>query len=244
MLKGHYKEIAESQDKLWWYLGMSAINRSLLDTHLVKKRKLKILDAGCGPGAMLPTLSTYGDVIGVDLSDDALKFAEKRGNVQKGDISNLNFKDETFDVVVCMDVLYHMWVKDELNVLKEFNRVLKKGGILLVREPAYDWLRGNQDRVGLTVRRFSKPVLKEKLQKSYFKVITITYANFFLFPLVLSVRMFKSKKQVNKKESDLKLLPPYINSFLLRLLMIEASLIKYISLPFGSSLICVAKKIK
>ncbi len=59
MLKSHYIEIAKNQDKHWWYRGMTAINLSLLDYYLPKKRNLKILDAGCGPGVMLQPLKKY-----------------------------------------------------------------------------------------------------------------------------------------------------------------------------------------
>ncbi len=243
MLKSHYKEIAENQDKHWWYLGMAAINKSLLNTYLPKKF-LKILDAGCGPGAMLPTLAEYGDVIGADISDEALKYARKIGKVKKGNILDLDFADETFDLVVCMDVLYHTWVEDEARALKEFNRVLKKRGILLIREPAYNWLRGKEDVGSLTKRRFSKKRLELLLKKSSFKILKMTYANFFLFPIVLVLRI-KSSLSPNstKGSSDLSMPSPAVNTLLLGLLKTEGWLMKFISLPFGSSLICVARKI-
>lgn len=243
MLKSHYRDVAENQDKLWWYLGMRSINRSLLDKYLPRK-SLKILDAGCGPGAMLPTLAQYGDVIGVDMSDEALKYAKKCGKVKKGNILNLDFKDETFDLVVCMDVLYHTWVEDETRALKEFNRVFKKGGILLIREPAYNWLRGKEDVGSLTKRRFSKKRLEFLLKEASFKVLKMTYANFFLFPIVLLLRIRSSISPDNIKESsDFSLPLAFINSLLFNLLKIEGYLMKFTSLPFGSSLICVARKV-
>src|SRR3972149_3534197 len=109
MLKSHYRDVWENQDKHWWYLGMNVINKSLLDEFLPKKKNLKILDAGCGPGATLPLLQNYGDALGVDLSEEALKYARSLGKVQKGDITKLDFKNASFDVVVCMDVIYHLW---------------------------------------------------------------------------------------------------------------------------------------
>ncbi|MDO8619165.1 MAG: class I SAM-dependent methyltransferase [Candidatus Daviesbacteria bacterium] len=247
MLKSHYRDIAQNQDKLWWHLGMKAINKSLLDTYLSKnlaEKNLKILDAGCGPGAMLPMLASYGDVIGVDISDEALKYAQMRGKVKKGNILDLDFADETFDLVVCMDVLYHTWVEDEAKALREFNRVLKKGGILLVREPAYNWLRGREDVGSLAKRRFSKMELANLLQKSSFKILKITYANFFLFPIVFILRIRSSLSPNNiKGSSDLTIPAPVINIVLFKLLKFEGWLMKFFSLPFGSSLICIARKV-
>ena len=109
---------------------MQAIQETFLKQYLPKQKKIRILDAGCGPGAALIYLAKFGDVIGVDVSEDALKFARKRGKVRKGDIANLPFKSETFDVVVCLDVLYHKWV-DTKRAFYELKRVLKKGGIFL-----------------------------------------------------------------------------------------------------------------
>lgn len=223
---------------------MAAVNRSLLNKYLPTKKSLKILDAGCGPGAMLPTLAEYGDVVGVDMSDEALEYARKRGRVKKGNILNLDFANETFDLVVCMDVLYHTWVEDETKALREFHRVLKRGGLLLIREPAYNWLRGREDVGSLTQRRFSRDRLASLVGKSSFKVLKISYANFFLFPIVLFLRI-KSSLSPDRisGSSDFSLPPLLINSLLLNLLKFEGHLMKFISLPFGSSLICVARKV-
>ncbi|TSC63493.1 MAG: type 11 methyltransferase, partial [Microgenomates group bacterium Gr01-1014_93] len=146
--------------------------------------------------------------------------------------------------VVCMDVLYHTWVEDETKALKEFNRVLKKGGLLIIREPAYNWLRGKEDVGSLTKRRFSKGRLWFLVKKSSFKILKMTYANFFLFPVVLLLRIRSSL--VPEKiggSSDFALPPRPLNNLLLGFLKIEAKLMKYMPLPFGSSLICVARKI-
>lgn len=221
---------------------MAAINLSLLDTYLKKKKSLKILDAGCGPGAMLPHLQKYGDVVGVDLSNQALKYAKGRGKVMKGSITNLDFKDQAFDLVVCLDVLYHMWVRDETIALNEFHRVLKNGGTLLLREPAYNWMRGNEDRGSLTARRFSKKVLVERLEQSGFRVKKISYANFFLFPLILFVRIL-TMLGLKRGSSDMSIPPNFINKVLFNVLKLESILMKLFTLPFGSSIICVSRKV-
>lgn len=241
MLKSHYRDVWVNQGKHWWYLGMNAINKSLLDAFLPKDKKLKILDAGCGPGASLLLLQKYGDALGVDLSSEALRYARKFGRVQKGDITKLDFGPRSFDLVVCMDVLYHTWVMDESKALKEFSRVLKKGGFLLVREPAYNWMRGNEDRGSLTARRFSKGELAKKLRKAKFRVAQISHANFFLFPLVLTVRLL-TMFGIIRGSSDMALPPKIINSLFFNTLKLEGFLVKYISLPWGSSIVSVAQK--
>jgi SAM-dependent methyltransferase len=241
MLKSHYKDIFSNQDDHWWYRGMTAINLSLLDKYLIQKRKLKILDAGCGPGVMLKPLQKYGNVLGIDISSEALKYAKLRGKVEKGDITKLRFKKNTFDLILSMDVLYHMWVLDVSKALSEYDRVLKKGGLLILREPAYNWMRGNEDRGSLTARRFTKKELEKLIEKNSFKVEKETYANFILFPIVLLVRIINMINK-NKESSDLWIPSTYINNLLVFIFKIEKQLLNFFSFPFGSSLIFVLRK--
>ncbi|OGH14330.1 MAG: hypothetical protein A2687_01740 [Candidatus Levybacteria bacterium RIFCSPHIGHO2_01_FULL_38_26] len=241
MLKRQYENIFKNQDNHWWYKGMRAINESLLKKYLPENKPLKILDAGCGPGAALVYLSKFGDVVGVDISDDALKFAKKRGKVVKGDVSDLPFKDETFDVVVCLDVLYHKWV-DLKKALSELKRVLKPGGVLLIREPAFDWFKSSEDIASATKHRFTKNEVKGEFDNS-FVIKKITYVNFFLFPFALIKRIpevvgFKKKRGV----SDVQAASPFLNKILLFIFQKEQSLINYVNFPFGTSVICVAQK--
>lgn len=241
MLKSQYANIYYHQDTLWWYQGMRAINESLLTKYLPKKKNLKILDAGCGPGAALLYLKKFGDVTGVDISDEALKYASKRGKVKKGDIASLPFKDKTFDVVVCFDLLYHKWVNTK-KAISEIVRVLKPGGIFLVREPAFDWFRSSEDIASQTRHRFTKEELRRELSSS-FEVLKLTYVNFFLFPLAFIKRIpevigIKKKRGV----SDLQTVSPLLNKLLFSIFQQEQFLLHHLNFPFGTSVIAVARK--
>lgn len=241
MLKSQYKNIFTYQDSLWWYKGMQEISETLLRKYLPKQKNLKILDAGCGPGAALLYLAKFGDVIGVDVSDEALKFAKKRGKVKKGDIANLPFEDETFDVVACLDVLYHKWV-DTDKAFSEIKRVLKKGGILLIREPAFDWFKSSEDIASQTKHRFTKEELRKELNNDT-KILKLTYVNFLLFPLAF-IKRIPEVIGIKKKQgvSDLQSTPALLNKILFSIFRLEVPLLNYFNLPFGTSVICVAQK--
>lgn len=242
MLKSQYGNIFKYQDSYWWYKGMAAINTMLLKKFLPKNKKLQILDVGCGPGAALLYLSRFGDVMGVDLSDEALKFARKRGKVRKADISSLPFEDESFDAVVCLDVLYHEWVKDNNKALLEIKRVLKPRGIFLLREPAYNWFRSSEDIVDFTKHRFTKKEIEKDLSKS-FEILKITYANFFLFPLAFMKRIpqvIGLQKKQNK--SDFFDINPVLNEILFLFINFESKIIQRFNFPFGTSVVAVARK--
>lgn len=220
---------------------MRVINESLLKRYLPKNKILRILDAGCGPGAALIYLAKFGDVIGVDISEEALKFAKKRGMVKKGDISKLPFEDQTFDVVVCLDVLYHQWVNVK-RAISEMKRVLKPEGILFIREPAFDWFKSSEDIASQTKHRFSKEELRRELNGSV-DILKLTYVNFLLFPIAFIKRIpevigIKTKQGV----SDLQNVSPLLNKILFFLFRMEKTLLSYTNFPFGTSVLCVARK--
>ncbi len=222
---------------------MAEINTRLLTRYAPKPRANKILDAGCGTGGAFHYLKKFGDVTGVDVSDEALRLARTLGTVKKGDIVKLPFDSSTFDVVVCLDVLYHRWVGDYRMALAEFYRVLKPGGIVLIREPAYDWMRGEHDKVDFTKHRFSKEELRRELAGASFRVKKLTSANFFLFPLVFLKRIGQMAFPPTRPTSDLQSTNSYLETFFFQLLKLEATLLSFLSFPWGSSVVCIAKKI-
>ncbi len=143
----------------WWYLGMHAITRGILDRYIGRGNALTILDAGCGTGAVLDYLKDYGTPSGVDFSPEALRFCRSRGlyRLSQASVTELPFPDNTFDLITSFDVLSECGpVKDEQGT-KEFFRVLKLGGHLQQslrpdgrsrpwkdRQPAGDRPRGDQ----------------------------------------------------------------------------------------------------
>lgn len=102
--------------------------------------KGKLLDIGCGGGMISETLPYYypkGAIYGCDISRTAISYAKKLGSgkVKYAQIKNKRFpyKDNFFDVCICLDVLEH--VPDVDYFLKEVKRVLKKDGKLFLIVP-------------------------------------------------------------------------------------------------------------
>jgi SAM-dependent methyltransferase len=108
------------------------------------KNKTRILDVGCGTGAITSDIAeiTEGIVIGIDIDSEKLEVATKALSdvpnilLIKADATNLPFEDDTFDLVVFTLVI--MFVKDQQKALNEMTRVTKSGGIVLATmEPDY-----------------------------------------------------------------------------------------------------------
>ena len=239
MEKEEYFNIYNLERNHWWYRGMRYLSFNLIKKYL--KNKLEILDAGCGAGINIIYFMKYGKVIGIDNSDYAIKLCRKRKlNVKKASIENLPFKRETFDIITCFEVIYHKAVKNDINALKEMNRVLKKGGILLIRVPAYKFLFSGHDKIVHTKRRYTLNELKNKLVKSNFKIGKISYINSFLFPIIFLSRIFKNI--FGMEDSNIKKTNLFFSKIFYTSLVLESKLLKLFNFPFGVSIIAVARK--
>lgn len=95
----------------------------------------EILDMGCGGGFLSNDLAAAGHTVtGIDLSTSSLRVAESRDRThsvryQQGDVYQVPFPRESFDVVTAMDLLEH--VSDPQKVISEATRVLRPGGLFL-----------------------------------------------------------------------------------------------------------------
>jgi len=241
-----YQDFYNLEEKHWWFLGRRKIVFSLLRQYLPNKNQLEILDVGCGTGSTLKELEKHGHAIGVDVSEEAVRFSKLRGctNVYRIDGEGLFFEDEMFDLLVSLDVIEH--ITDDCAALSEYYRITKHSGILLLTVPAYNFLWGAHDEINDHKRRYIADELKNKVEKTGFAVGKLTYFNTFLFPFVLLARMGQRvTKMVNgryKPRSDLKLYPSSINNLLEAVFILEKRLLRKHNLPYGVSLLCVAKK--
>ncbi len=102
-------------------------------------KELRILDAGCGEGHLIDILHEkfpQNEYAGIDITDVALEKSKVKcpyAMIRKMDLDQINFPDEYFDVVVCTEVLEHIY--EFKDVIHELERVLKKGGMLIVTHP-------------------------------------------------------------------------------------------------------------
>lgn len=227
----------------WWYLGMQSVTNALLD-RFVAGGAPRILDAGCGTGAGMLFLRHRGQVTGCDLSPLALAYCRRRGleRISRAGVSRLPFPAECFDLVTSFDVLYESGVGNPATALEEFARVLRPNGLILLRLPACDWLRGRHDRAVHTARRFDARTISRLLRGSGLQVLHVTYANTLLFPVAAALRLAERVFPPAPGSSDLSLGAGFFNSLLRSILACEAPFVAGPGLPFGLSVIAVARK--
>lgn len=238
-----YRNIYENEGTHFFYVGNRNLVLSLAARYLAKnKNTVKILDAGCGTGLLAKKMEQFGEVVAVDNSPEAIKFAKKSGvNAQLASVNKLPFKDNIFDLVASVDVIYHKMVDDK-KALGEFFRVLKPGGVLILRVPANKWLNLAHDKYVHTRQRYNASELKEKLENSGFLVEKISFVNLVLLPMAVARYFWERVNPPEKTESGIERLPSALNSVLTALMSIEIPLLSLFSLPFGLGLLAVVRK--
>lgn len=240
-----YKNIFENEDSHFLYVARHELIISALRKHLAGKspKNLKILDAGCGAGGLAKKLGRFGRVRGIDINKEALKFSKKRGiRVKKGSVTNIPFINATFDVVVCVDVIYHKAVEDDKKALSEFFRVLRPGGFLILRVPANKWLRLKHDLFVHTRERYNKEEIEKKLKRAGFVIKKLSFVDsLLLFPAIIKCLLEKLPTS-QEPESGIKPLPKLINGLLSNILTLEIRLLSKTDLPFGLGIIAVCQK--
>jgi SAM-dependent methyltransferase len=246
MQKDEYRAMFELEDRLWWYAGMRKITAAILDKHFAATVSFRLLDAGCGTGFSLAWMKErYPDaqVFGIDSSPDAAGFWPRRNldTIAIAPIERLPFASDQFDLVTCFDVIYQLTNEDARKALSEMHRVLRPGGLLFMREPAYNWMRGAHDLAIGTRHRYTKTGLCAILQEQGFTIRRATYANTLLFGLAVIHRL--ASRLSGRSESDVKPVRGFLNKTLEGALKLEARMLAHIRFPFGLSVIALGEKV-
>jgi SAM-dependent methyltransferase len=153
-------------------------------------RDARVLDAGCGLAYGSTILAEAGasEVIGVDNAEPVVEAAQARVpekvRLEQGDVARLRFRDDSFDVVVCFEVIEH--VDDTDAVLDEFRRVLRPGGLLAISSPNRDaYPPGNPHHV----HEFQPPELRQALEER-FAHVRIVHQHDYLTSAILESETF------------------------------------------------------
>jgi SAM-dependent methyltransferase len=245
MNAAEYEAMYRVEDSMWWYTGMRRIADALLGARV--PRGARILDAGCGTGGNVAWLGRRGVAHGVDLSPEAMRFCRKRGltTVARASVLDLPYRGETFDLVTSFDVIYHLDVADDVAALRELARVLRRGGTLLVRVPAFQGLTSAHDAAVHTRQRYTRAELSEKVARAGLRVIRATYANSLLFPLAAAARLGARRAGTTpaaEHESDVRPVAAPLNRLFGATLRMEAALLTRWNLPVGLSAVVLAER--
>jgi SAM-dependent methyltransferase len=242
-----YRRMYSLEDHYWWFVGRRHLALALLrdaanrDGKQDGEKRMRVLDVGCGTGVVLRDVGVWTQAIGLDMSPIALALSKERGlsKLVKGRGEHLPIASNSVDAVIALDIFEH--IEDDLAAITEVFRVLRSGGSLILSVPAFMSLWGPHDVALMHYRRYRRRQLRETLVKAGFSRPRISHSVFFLFPIVVLFRVFE-KRKIGPAKASLPAVPGWMNSLLIGMQGFEAWLVRRISLPWGSSLVAVAKK--
>ena len=239
MEESEFRAMLDESQRHWWYRGRRRIVCDTLEA-LRLPPSTRILDAGCGSGAMLDELARYGDTTGVEPHPLGVAAAHRAGHsrVVRARVEELPFAAASYELVTCLDVIEH--TPDDCLALRELHRVTVPGGYLVVTVPAYPALWSQHDVVNGHHRRYVKRTLMSAATEAGWRPVRHSHFNtFFLLPAAMVRIAFKSQGE-RQRRSELALTPRSLDPVLEIPLRIEAALLRHgIRLPAGLSLLAV-----
>lgn len=246
MEPNQYKYMFEVEDSHWWYVGNHENYMNLLGRRKALRNGIRMLDAGCGTGRWLEIVKSSFDILetGIDYQQTALDYAKTRGklNLHLADINTCNFETASFDLISSFDVICNINIDDAL-AIKNFSSWLAADGYLLLNLPAYQFLLSKHDKMVHQNKRYTRRQIKSLLEQNGFTIIRSSYCVCLLFPFAMIKRMLdKISLAKDTEHNEVKLPGRFINRLFLMVMRMENFVLRFISLPFGLSVMVLAKK--
>lgn len=239
MEMAEYRRMAETEETHWWYAATRALLRDLLEPELADGGTF--LDVGAGTGATGAWLAERGTLIAADFEVEALAMSRTLHPTQHpiaADAQALPFTDSSVDAVLCVTVLCHQSIESPTQVVSEFARIVRPGGVVCLWEPGVRRLRRAHDRVTHTGRRFSRRDLADCARAAGLEVIRSTGAHASLVPPAF----VKAALERGDVASDLDEHQSGLGGTLGAIAGLERRLLRHVDLPFGLSAITVARR--
>jgi len=233
-----YQQMAELDDRHWWYRARRRILAELIRREAKLPPDARILEIGCGTGHNLSMLGGFGHVDGLELDDEAAALSEKRlgRKVMRSPLPALDEVPGNYDLIGAFDVIEH--IDDDTAALAAIATKLRPGGKFIMTVPAHPWMWTAHDVANHHKRRYSKRALRKLVEGSPMRLDKIGYFNSLLFPLAVAERA--ASKLRGKDSGDVSLPPAPLNRSLEAVFAAERYLLGRLPLPPGLSLFAVA----
>jgi len=235
-----HARLADHEEWYWWHRSRERIVHRALE-HWAPEQP-RILDVGCGTGHTSAGLKRFGPVLGVDMGFEALQRARRRQLlVARSSAYHLPVRPRSCDVVVALDVLEHL--DDDAAAAREILASLVPGGLLVATVPAYASLWSSHDVALGHRRRYRRKQLRRLLDEAGFELERCGYVMSSALPVAAAVRL---SERVWPREAEPAAgyvpLPRALNELLTRVASLDAHLLRFGSLPFGLSVLAVARR--
>ncbi len=244
-------DLYEKEENYWWHVCKRELVLSILENVGFETSPAGTrvgVDIGCGTGYTAKVLDSHWRTVGVDISADSLRFCQRRGlkRVSLVDMTRLSlpFKADSFDFILALDVIEHL--EDDFHALRECQRVLKAGGVLIITVPAFMALWSPWDEALGHKRRYTANSFLAVVEKTGLATRRISYMFLFVFPAAVIIRQLKRwvRSEAASYPTDFIPIPKFLNRALVQIGRLERWLITSLELklPFGLSVLAVMQK--
>ena len=245
MNKSEYRLYSDVEHDHWWFRARrEALNEILLK--IDDKKEKSVLDVGCGAGGNFKLLyNSFKSADGVDNNSEAVYYSRKNSDnkVELHDANALSKIETHYDLVSFLDVLYHKDIINYLSVLRDTFEILNKDGYILIADGAFNVLSGQHSEYVHGSRRFTKRKLISDLESLGSEIIISRYWGFLLFFIIfLKRRVIEKIPFFTSNSSNVEQSSPFVNSISYSLVSWERRFFKYFNMPFGSSILILAKR--
>ncbi|HEX3676757.1 MAG TPA: class I SAM-dependent methyltransferase [Sphingomicrobium sp.] len=239
MERAAYREMADLDQRHWWYRARRQILQELIRREVRPPRQARILEIGCGTGHNLEMLGQFGEVDAIELDDESRAIAQGRlgRDIVSARLPELTgIPERHYDLIAALDVIEH--IDGDGEAIAAISSRLKAGGKFLMTVPAHPWMWSAHDTVNHHKRRYSKASLKRLIDGSPLRPDKIGYFNSLLFPFAVADRLVSKLR--GKDDAEVKLPSPPLNSGFEAVFAAERHFVGRLPLPPGLSLFAVA----
>jgi SAM-dependent methyltransferase len=236
-----YDRMRILQENHWWFRGRRSILTQLIGA-LDLPQPAKLLEVGCGPGGNLTMLRHFGEVVAMEPDDESRAYAADRMGVrvEPGFLpDDLPFAQESFDLVCAFDVIEH--VDDDAASVKALARLIRPGGYFATTVPGQPWMWSRHDELHHHKRRYRMRAYRSLFEAAGLQIVKASHFNALLFPPIAVVRAVKML--TGSKSADDDSMPPEpLNGLLTGLFAAERHWLARAPLPFGVSIVLIARR--
>ncbi len=244
-----FEVTAEVEARSFWCRSRNRVLRLVFERFTDRSRPLDVLEIGCGIGGVINELRRLSNlrVTGSEIYLQGLRYARSRlpgVDFIQLDATAMPFH-AAFDVIGAFDVLEH--IEADERVMAGVFDALRPGGLFVVTVPQHAWMWSRLDELVRHKRRYGRRDLIDKLRRAGFDIVYSTSFVTVLFPFMLLERL---ASRVRKRSDDLKTefsatvdLPGPLNRVFDCVMRVDEAALRFgASLPFGGSLLAVARR--
>lgn len=201
----HFAPLFAAEDRHFWFRARNRCLRALIRSLPDFPGISRVLEVGCGNGAVLKMLHDLfpgKTVVGMELFGEGLEHARRRCDalLVRGDARRSPFR-HTFDLIGAFDVVEHL--EEDEAILTHLHGALRPNGHLLVTVPAHQTLWSYFDEAAHHCRRYSRGELAAKLDRAGFQVQYLTeFMSWLWVPMWIKRRLVGEYRQRAHRNHD------------------------------------------